>query len=119
MALADPQSITLGSAVSLPRIHTGDMSAQYVAADGTASILVSHVVKSARKRSLVRADRKKVSANVLTDVKSEIAAVVNISIDRPVTGFTEAELIELVTGAFSWLTAGTNANLKKVLGLES
>lgn len=119
MALADPQTITVGSAVTLPRTVTGNTDAQYTSADGTISLLVSHQVKGGRRRTLVKGGRKKVSTDPLTDMKSEIGAVINISIDRPNVGFTEAELIELVTGVFTWNTAGTNANLKKVLGLES
>lgn len=119
MALADPQSVTLGSAVSLPRTTTGNTSAEYTSADGAASLLVSHQVVKGRRRSLIKVTRKKVSTDPLTDVKSEIGAVINISIDRPGVGFTEGELIELATGAFTWNTASTNANLKKVLGLES
>lgn len=112
MALADPQSMTVGSAVSLPRIQTGDTSAVYATADGTIDLTVSHQVSKGRRRSLIRASRRKVSTDVLTDVKSEIGAAVNISIDRPSVGFTETELLELLTGAFGWGTATTNANLK-------
>jgi len=119
MSLADPQSLTVGTAVTLPRTSTGNTSAEYTNADGSISLLVSHQVVRGRRRSLVKATRKKVSTDPLTDVKSEIGTVINISIDRPAVGFTEAELIELCTGAFGWSTAGTNANLKKVLGLES
>lgn len=119
MSLADPQSLTVGSAVSLPRTTTGEKSAEYTSADGTIGLLVSHQIVRGRRRTLIKASRKKVSTDVLTDVKSEIGAVINISIDRPNVGFTEAELIELCTGATTWMTASTNANLKKVLGLES
>jgi len=119
MALTDPQSITVGTAVSLPRVRTDNTAAEYTSSDGVISLLVSHQVAKGRRRSLAKAGRKKVSTDPLTDVKSEIGAVINISIDRPNVGFTEAELIELVTGAFTWMTTGTNANLKKVLGLES
>lgn len=119
MSLADPQAITIGTLQSLARTVTGTTDAQYTSADGVYSLLVSHQVKSGRRRSLAKAGRKKVSTDPLTDVKSEIGAVINISIDRPSVGFTEAELIELVTGTFNWLTASTNTNLKKVLGLES
>jgi hypothetical protein len=119
VALADPQTMTVGTAQTLPRTNTGSTSAEYVNADGSVSLLVSHQVAKGRRRSLVKGTRKKVSTDVLTDVKSEIGAVVNISIDRPNVGFTEAELIELVSGELTWLTASTNANLKKVLGLES
>jgi len=119
MALVDPQTMTVGSSQTLPRIVTGDTSAQYANADSTVTLLVSHQGVRGRRRSLAKATRKKVSTDPLTDVKSEITGTINISIDRPNVGFTEAELIELCTGAFNWLTAGTNANLKKVLGLES
>jgi len=119
MALADPQSVTIGTAVSMPRVRTGESSATYGAADGTSDLTVTHQVAKGRRRSLIRVSRRKVSTDVLTDTKSEIGAVVNISIDRPGVGFTEAELLELVSGAFGWGTASTNANLKKVLGLES
>jgi hypothetical protein len=119
MSLADPQSLTVGSAVSLPRIQTGQTSAEYTSADGTISLLVSHQTTKGRRRALVKATRKKVTTDALTDVKSEIGAVINVSIDRPAAGFTEAELVELCTGAFTWATTGTNANLKKVLGQES
>jgi hypothetical protein len=119
VALADPQSVTVGSAVSLPRIMTGAQSAEYTNADGTISLLVSHQMVKGRRRTLVKIGRKKVTTDPLTDLKSEIGSVINISIDRPNAGFTETELVELVTGASTWLTAGTNANAKKVLGLES
>lgn len=119
MALADPQSITLAAAISLPRIQTSGLASEYVSADGTANLQVSHRVVRGRRQSLVRVSRKKVSTDVLTDTKSEIEAIVNFTINRPAVGFTETELIELVTGVSGWLTASTNANAKRVLGLES
>jgi hypothetical protein len=119
VALADPQSITLSAANSLPRTLTGPQSAEYTNSDGTVSLLVSHQLVKGRRRSLVRIQRKKVTTDPLTDIKSEIGAVINISIDRPGAGFTETELVELFTGANTWLSAGTNANAKKVLGMES
>ncbi len=123
MALSDPQSVTLGSAISLPRITTGTMSAEYKAADGNATLYISHsryVSKGeARIRSLVKVTRRKISTDVLTDVKSYIDSSISITINRPEVGFTEAELLELVTGSSTWLTASTNANAKKVLGTES
>lgn len=119
MALADPQSVTLGTAVSLPRTLTDKQSAEYTSADGTAALTISHQVVRGRRRSLIKVGRKKVTTDPLTDVKSEIGAVINISIDRPVVGFTEAELLELCTGSFGWGSASTNANFKKILGMES
>lgn len=119
MALADPLSVTIGSAISLPRVTTEPMSATYWSADGAVSLTVSHQIRNGKRQTLVRLLKKKITTDPLNDVKSEIPMIVNISVNRPNVGFTEAELIELVTGAFTFLTAGTNANLKKVLGLES
>ena len=61
MALTDPQSVTLGSAISLPRITTGPNSAEYKSADGMATMFISHsrfVRRGERRiRSLVRVER--------------------------------------------------------------
>jgi hypothetical protein len=123
MGLADPQSVTLGSAISLPRVVTGATNATYRAADGLAAMEVtqtSFIRKGEpRSRSLVKVTRRKISTDVLTDVKSYIDATIYVTFDRPDIGFTEAELIELLTGVNTNLTASTNANLKKVLGRES
>lgn len=119
MALADPQSVTIGSAVSLARVLTGEQNATYLSADGTKSLTVSHRITRGRRTTLVRIGSKKISTDVLTDTKSEIEAVMNITFNRPNVGFAEAELIELATGGTTWLSAGTFANTKRVLALES
>lgn len=119
MALADPQSVTIGTAVSMPRTITDRQSAQYAASDGSSSLVISHLTPRGRRRSLVKVTRKKITTDPLTDVKSEISASINITLDRPAAGFTEAELLELCTGSFGWGSASTNANFKKVIGMES
>lgn len=119
MALADPQSVTTDSAKSLARVITGDTSAVYATSDGTLELFVSHQQPKGSRRTLVKVTLKKVSTDPLTDVKSEIQAQAYLTIVRPNVGFSEAELIQLVTGLFGWNTASTNSNLKKVLGLES
>lgn len=123
MAFSDPQSVTLGSAISLPRTVTGTMNADYKSADGNTTLSIAHTRYTRRGetriRSLVKVTRRKISTDVLTDVKSYIEAPINVTIDRPEVGFTEAELLELVTGVSTWLTASTNANAKKVLVTES
>jgi hypothetical protein len=118
MALSDPQSVTIGSAISLPRIVTDDMSATYRAADGNADLFITHT-SGKNRRSVVRINRRKVAADPLTAVNTYANATATLTITRPEVGFTEAELVELITGLTTWLTAGTNANAKKILGLES
>lgn len=116
----DPQSITLGAAVSLPRITLDNMSGTFLAADATVEFAVRHYLPNSRKRSVIKLTRKKISTSPLTDLKSEESASITITIDRPkAVAFTETELLELISGSSTWLTAGTNANAKKMLGLES
>lgn len=119
MALADPQSFTTDSAKTLNRTVTGNTSATYATDDGVLELFVSHQTPKGSRKTLVKATLKKVSTDPLTDVKSEIQAQAYLVMLRPNVGFTEAELIQLATGLFTWNTASTNANLKKVLGLQS
>ena len=119
MALADPQSVTIGSAQTLARVLTNPQDAVYQSADGVYFLKVKHQVTKSRKNSLISLGRKKVTTDPLTDIKTEIAATVNTTISRPLAGFTEAELLELLTGSNGWGSAATNALWKKVIGLES
>lgn len=119
MALSDPQTVTIGSSQTLARILTGAQNASYQSADGAFFVNVSHEVTKTRKRSLVQVGRKTITTDALSDLKSEIVAKLNLTFDRPLAGFTEAELLELLTGANTWLSASTNAIAKKVLALES
>lgn len=120
MALADPQSVTLSAAVSLPRITLDNMSGTFVSGDGVVDLRVSHYLPGNRKRSAVVIRRRKVATDPLSSLKSEEVASITVTIERnKVTAFTEAELIELISGVNTWFTAGTNANAKKILGLES
>lgn len=119
MALTDPQSLTVGTTQSLPRVLTGVQEATYQVADGTLNMRISHQVTRTNKNSLIAITRKKVTTDPLTDIKTEISATLNLSIRRPLVGFTEAELLELFTGANTWGSASTNANYKSVLGLQS
>jgi len=116
----DPQSATIGSAVSLPRLTLDNFVGYFASSDGIFDLRLSHFFPKGRKRSVTKMSRKKISTNPLSDLKSEESCGITITIDRPSSNsFTEAELIELITGQFTWLTASTNANLKKLLGLES
>jgi hypothetical protein len=119
MALADPQSITIGSALSLARILTGEQDATYADDTGMFSLRVSHQLTRTRKRSLISVTRKAVVTDPITDLKREVTASANTVFDRPIAGFTEAELLELISGSNAWGSAGTNANYKKVLAWQS
>jgi hypothetical protein len=119
LALSDPQTVTIGTARTEARVLTGERTATYAEADGSSSLRIDHQVTRTRKRSLIQLTRKMISTDPLTDIKSEISASVNITFDRPLVGFTEAQLLELITGATGWGSASTNANYKAVLAMQS
>lgn len=119
MALADPQSVTVNAiAIPLPRTEQERTANGYTSADGTVKLTVSHQY-GRRNRSIVRIDTTKISPDPLTDVKMKLSSSVYVLVDRPVAGFTAAELKDTLNGLTTWLTSSSNSNLLKVLGGEA
>jgi len=48
-----------------------------------------------------------------------VSASVTISVNKPLQGYTAAELLSLINGFIANMAAGTDANKKKLLGLEA
>jgi hypothetical protein len=119
MALADPQSITIGSAVSLPRISIEGYESVYQAADRTVTEQVKHTVGAKRTRSLFRVDKTVIAADPLTSLNGSYVGSVYLVMDFPQVGFTTTDRINIATGLFTQLTASSNAVLTKLIGLES
>lgn len=119
MALSDPLSITIGSAISLPRVSTQSYESIYQSADKAVRESVRHQVSSKRTRSLVRVDKNVISADPLTSINTRYTGSVYVVCDFPLDGFSVSDKTAIATGLFSQLTASTNAMLIKVLGLES
>ena len=114
---ADPQSLTINAvANSVPRISADDQSATYSSADGNLVFTISHQLSKKRMRHLVRIDQRIIAADPLTAVNTQQKAAVYMVIDEPEVGFTDAQLTYLVDALKAW---ATNANVAKVLGLES
>lgn len=117
--LADPQSITIGTAKTLARTGSGLGSGSFQTADGEVKMTVSQKV-GRRNRSEVRVKFTKTAADpLITGNNTVYEATAYIVLDRPASGFTVAELTNLVTGLTGNLTASSNANLIKVIGSES
>lgn len=118
MALSDPQSITIGSAISLPRVITADRSSVYQSGDGVTTLSVSQSLSSTRLRTLCRVDRLVVAADPITAVNKSVKGSMYLVSDFPLAnfGFSEADKIAIFTGLTGNLTASTNANLKAILG---
>lgn len=124
MAFSDPQSITIdGTAYSLARTYTGTSQGRFVTADGTRQIEIippsGGVTSSARRHSIARLRNTKIASDPLTAVNVRVGDLISLNINRPSAGFTDAEIEKEVVGFFAWLTAGTNANLKKLIAGEN
>jgi hypothetical protein len=124
MAFADPQSVTIaGNAKSLPRILSEGSHSVYQMSDLTFSLDIKHrtVVRDKKRRvvSLAVLTQRKVVPDPLTSVNDYETLSTSGQIDRPEAGYTETETIDQWTGFHGWLSAGTNANLKKLYGRES
>jgi len=122
MALADPQSVTIGTApgaVSLPRTGLDMTEGAFLSSDGNTKFAVSHQYNK-RKRHLVRLDFQKIAADPLVSSTNVIYGMsAYIVIDVPLTGFTVSEQKDVVGALAGYITAGSYANIIKILGGES
>lgn len=114
---ADPiANVTYDSvAQTLPRITQSGAKSKYQKADGSLAITISHQLTGNQKvRSMCRLDRN-IDVNSDLVLEAESAYVV---IERPITGFSETDTVNLVTCLFGMLTASTNAGIKKLHAQE-
>ena len=117
--LADPQSVTIGTAISLPRTSSSDDRGAFTSADGNTKMTVSSVYGK-RNRQTIRIDYQKIAADPLISAQNIVYSMsCYLVIDSPKTGFTVVERKQVADGLSTWLTASTGANLTKVLGGES
>lgn len=120
MALADPQSVTIaGNPVSLARVGSGEGTGTFRTEDGSTQFRISHS-RAKRNRTQVRLDWNKiVSDPLLPSTNVPVSTSISFVIDRPIQGFTQTELKEVVVAFASYLTASSAANTIKILGGES
>jgi len=120
MALADPQSVTVGgSAASLPRISTGVNSSTYNKADSTVQLTVSHQYGK-RNRRTARITVTKITTDPLnTSINTRVSYSAYVVLDVPPAGFSAAEQKEGLLAIATWLSASTGANADKLVGGEN
>lgn len=120
MAFTDPQNITVGSAVVADRVKTDETSAVYANSDGTVRIEINQSeTRNGRKIRNVTLRKRKIAADPLTAVNAWTEISLSQTFNEPLTGWTEAEKLEMSTGLNAWGSASTNANLKKLLSGQS
>lgn len=121
MSLADPQSITIGSAISLNRVSDDGFKSQYFSADRLVRETVSSQYTtgaSGRTKTLFRVDKDVVAADPVTALNKSLTGSVYVVLDFPLLGYTTADKINMFTGLSGQLTASTNLVLTKILQLE-
>lgn len=117
--LADPQNITpsVGAKVA-NRTLTGTSLGRFVAGDGSVTLEVQ-TAPGARIRTVARLVENKVAADPLTALNSRYGQTIALTINRPMDGFSEADVLTSVKAFITWLTANTDANLKKIIAGEN
>jgi hypothetical protein len=104
MAFADPQTVTVNAvAQAMPRVSTGGSKSTYRKADGTYVLTISHTESAQRVRSMVRIDQKSVVPDPLTSVNDYETLSFYCVLDRPIYGFTQTQVDQLVAGFKTWL----------------
>jgi hypothetical protein len=115
---ADPiPNITYDSvAKTLARISSVGQKSIYQTSDGSLVATVSHQKSGSGKiRSVFRLDR---NVDVNSDLVLETQSCY-VVVERPFTGFSETDTINIVTCLCNALTASTNAGIKKLYAQES
>jgi len=119
---SDPQSVTIGTTigtVSLPRTGAGSGTGVFDSNDGTVELSVANSYGK-RTRRTARINLSKIAADPLISSNNiKYSTSCYLVVDAPITGFTVAELKDLVTGLTTWLTASTGAHITQLLGGEN
>lgn len=117
--LADPQNITTSAGAKVAsRTLTGTDRGRFISPDQSTVVEVQTSFGK-RIRTVAKVTEAKVFQDPLTNAPSRVEEVVQLTINRPQDGFSEEDVLATVKGFFGWLTASTDANLKKIIGGEN
>lgn len=113
MAFSDPQTVTIDAVpYTLNRVKSDGYKSEYLAADESLKLTISHQETKDRTRRMMRIDQRVVAADPLTSENEYKSAGIYLVIDEPEYGFTDDELDDAVQGFFAW---ASSANVLKVL----
>lgn len=114
MAYSDPQ--TLGG-VDHTRVYTGEAFGKFVSPNLASELIVDPRGTRKRRRN---AARFYVRQNVTVgDVTTTEQLMVSITVDRPITGITDATASATIDQLVTWLTASSKANQLKLVAGEN
>lgn len=120
MAFSDPQSITIsGTAISLPRVSTGENNSKYLSSDGLVDLTAASQYGRRTRRTL-RIDHSKITADPFIPAQNtEVSMSCYMVFDIPPAGYTNADVKAVYVGFNSLYTASSHALIDKLLGGES
>ncbi len=120
MAFIDPQSITIGAVTTpLPRLITGTTVGRFVSADANTDLTIDPRGTAKRRRNVSRLYVKVPVVSATTGLTSIESFMVSVTVDRPLAGVTDQQIIDAYKGQANWLTASTDTNLKKLVAGEN
>jgi len=118
---ADPQSVTVGGgAKSFVRIGSTSPGTKgsFSTADGAYRLDISQNSTAQRFRREVRLTAVDVAADPISAVNKEVSASAIIVIDEPRWGFSDPDLIDMLTGLVTLLSASNYAKTQSLLNGE-
>jgi len=116
MAYNDPQ--TIGS-TTLPRTGLDRTGGVFRSADGSTVLEISHN-RGKRVSSTSKVTFTKTAPDpLISDRNIQHSMTVYVTINKPLTGFSVDEVVANLAAAYGNLSAGTNANAKKLAGGEA
>jgi len=120
MSFSDPQSVTIsGTAISLPRVSTGQGQSQYSSSDGLVSLTASSQYGK-RTRRVLRIDHSKITSDPFIPAQNTKVSMSNYLVfDVPVVGYSNVEALAVYAGFKAAFTATSDALITKLLGGES
>lgn len=106
MAFADPQTVTIDSTpYTLNQVKSDGYRSEYLSADETYKLTISHQESKGRTRRMVRLDQRVVATDPLTSVNEYKSLGVYFVIDEPEYGFEDADIADVVAGLWAWADA--------------
>lgn len=117
MAYNDPQTVTIDAVANvLPRVLTGTVLGRFVSADAVTELTIDPRGSAKRRRSVARLYRRRNAVDPQVPTMTvPVQSMVSVTIDRPSAGVSDADIEKDLLGFIAWLTASSNANLKKLI----
>ena len=120
MAYNDPQSITVNAiARSLLRFFTGTKVGTFTSADGVTQMTIDPTSTKSRRTNKINVRENVTIVDPVTGLSRQDSHSITIIHNRPIVGVSDTVAEQLAVGAFTWWTASTNANGKKLLAGEN